>query len=341
MVGHWVHGYLESCGLVAQDVPGVVAAFVGAKYATMGTCLVVGVRYQPLRRLFVRRKHVYSLLGRVRVRLGQQQALSSRRAAAGAAGAGNGNVQRAFEVARGQYREAKRTFLPVLRERAGEAREQMRSAKENWQAVGRQRAQNRQLQQHQRMAIKRHEEELKQRRGLWGAWYGWTSEQYWRLSDKLQATAQRSRLWSAISGSVGGDPRLLALGIAEGLILAKVTFPFLAPLELWIIVTLFKRRRASFPAATAAADDVVASAAAGAATPPAAADAADAAGPAEAAAARGQEEHDRGSAAGARASSSTQRLSQPLAAVERRRLAEEEMSQSPSIQLEPPRSLAV
>mmetsp|Transcript_26935 Transcript_26935/g.58618 ORF Transcript_26935/g.58618 Transcript_26935/m.58618 type:complete len:232 (-) Transcript_26935:89-784(-) len=46
--------YLTSKGLSAADVPKIGAAWVAMKYATKGTLLIVGVRYQPLSRAFSR-----------------------------------------------------------------------------------------------------------------------------------------------------------------------------------------------------------------------------------------------------------------------------------------------
>mmetsp|Transcript_56745 Transcript_56745/g.157992 ORF Transcript_56745/g.157992 Transcript_56745/m.157992 type:complete len:197 (+) Transcript_56745:112-702(+) len=90
--------------------------------------------------------------------------------------------------------------------------------------------------------LRRFSREEEASRRLWGGWYIWMAEHYWHLSDKLQATAQNNRLWSAMIKHAGGNPRSLALGIAEGTILCKVTFPLWGPLELWLILSLFRRR---------------------------------------------------------------------------------------------------
>lgn len=46
--------YLDSKGLCGSDVPKIVAAWYGLKAVTKGTLLVVGIRYQPLSRIFTR-----------------------------------------------------------------------------------------------------------------------------------------------------------------------------------------------------------------------------------------------------------------------------------------------
>jgi len=81
------------------------------------------------------------------------------------------------------------------------------------------------------------------------SWYGWASDKYWYLSDKLSAAAHRSRFWSAVSATLRVNPSNLALGFAEGTILYKFTFLLHAPLELWLIVKLFKQQRRVLAAA--------------------------------------------------------------------------------------------
>jgi len=58
MPGSRLEGFIQSLGLEAEDVPKVVGAFVCCKYATWGTGIVLGVRYQPLRRLLLGRSAI-------------------------------------------------------------------------------------------------------------------------------------------------------------------------------------------------------------------------------------------------------------------------------------------
>uniref|UniRef100_A0A7S2FB98 Uncharacterized protein n=1 Tax=Alexandrium andersonii TaxID=327968 RepID=A0A7S2FB98_9DINO len=76
------------------------------------------------------------------------------------------------------------------------------------------------------------------------SWYGWVSDKYWYLSDKLAANASSSHLWSGVSSTLRVNPGNLALGFAEGTILYKLTFLLTAPPELWLIVKLFQKQRA-------------------------------------------------------------------------------------------------
>eukprot|EP00913_Durusdinium_trenchii_P016558 g15563.t1 len=61
MVGQFLTGYLQQCGLEAEDVPKVAAAFLGAKYCMWAASVAVAVRYRPLRRVFLSRRE--ALLG--------------------------------------------------------------------------------------------------------------------------------------------------------------------------------------------------------------------------------------------------------------------------------------
>eukprot|EP00440_Ansanella_granifera_P049292 gb/GFBE01053406.1/.p1 GENE.gb/GFBE01053406.1/~~gb/GFBE01053406.1/.p1 ORF type:complete len:352 (+),score=56.53 gb/GFBE01053406.1/:1-1056(+) len=56
MVGQRLTGYLQSCGLEAEDVPKVAGIFLGAKYCAWGTSIALAIRFQPLRRLFLSRR---------------------------------------------------------------------------------------------------------------------------------------------------------------------------------------------------------------------------------------------------------------------------------------------
>eukprot|EP00931_Biecheleriopsis_adriatica_P102232 TRINITY_DN77229_c0_g1_i1.p1 TRINITY_DN77229_c0_g1~~TRINITY_DN77229_c0_g1_i1.p1 ORF type:complete len:214 (+),score=44.30 TRINITY_DN77229_c0_g1_i1:42-644(+) len=80
-------------------------------------------------------------------------------------------------------------------------------------------------------------------REKWGGWYKWTAEKYWYLSDKMQGTLQRNKALSALVSRTGQDPTALMLGVAEGTILCKCTFPVWAPLELFIIMQAFRQQR--------------------------------------------------------------------------------------------------
>lgn len=58
MPGQWFEGFIRSFGLEAEDVPKVAGAFLVCKYATWGTGIALGVRYKPLRRVFLARSAI-------------------------------------------------------------------------------------------------------------------------------------------------------------------------------------------------------------------------------------------------------------------------------------------
>eukprot|EP00435_Cladocopium_sp_Y103_P069058 s512_g32.t1 len=82
-------------------------------------------------------------------------------------------------------------------------------------------------------------------RTRWGGWYGWAAEHYWQLSDKMQASLDKNRIWQVLASKTGMKPGQLVLGVAEGMILCKLSFPIWGPLELWIIMNVLRRRRRS------------------------------------------------------------------------------------------------
>mmetsp|Transcript_19263 Transcript_19263/g.41971 ORF Transcript_19263/g.41971 Transcript_19263/m.41971 type:complete len:302 (-) Transcript_19263:66-971(-) len=226
MVGQIIRDYLHSRGFAAEDIPKVLGAFVAAKYVTLGGFVVIGARYQPLSRLFVRRKALPALTAWARR---QSLRLDADRHAGniGKEEHRGGRLRRALDAAQGRYQGMQdRVFL---------------RAREAWRA-GRLKAQNRQLMQHQLRAFRRHEQQERLLRG-WGTWYAWLSDKYWHLSEKLQKAAQNNSVWSSVTSRLGGDPKGLALGIAEGTIFYKVTYLLHAPLELWLIAQLFRRHR--------------------------------------------------------------------------------------------------
>lgn len=96
-------------------------------------------------------------------------------------------------------------------------------------------------------SLRRHawEAEHTQLKQKWGGWYIWSAEKYWYLSDKLQNSAHNNRLWTAVSRQAGGNPKSLALGIAEGTILCKVSVFLWAPPQLWFIIKLFQTQAES------------------------------------------------------------------------------------------------
>lgn len=229
MVGQRLNSLLQQSGLETEDVPKVVGTFVTAKYCTYAAAVALGVRYQPLRRIFLTR----------------QQALGGETAGALRPWAARQHrkILEALDRARNaRLRETKVRFgqaLDTARSQYQSARCRYRDAKGRWNSAGRELLKRQQqMQQHMQLqALKRREQVFA------GGWYAWTSARYWQLSDKLEKAAASSLLWRSICSAFHISPRVLALGFAEGTILNKLLFPLYAPLQLWLIVQLFRHRR--------------------------------------------------------------------------------------------------
>ena len=158
MVGQRLQKYISSWGLEPSAVPKVITLFLGAKYVTLGVFIALGARFQPLRRVFPKRRTVTSAWSQVKTRLTAQR--------------------------------------PQAMKPEG------------------------------------------------GGWYEWASDNYWQLSDKLQTRLQQNRWWLSLAERTGQNPARLVLGVAEGTLLCKLTFPLWGPFELWAIMHLLKSRQA-------------------------------------------------------------------------------------------------
>jgi hypothetical protein len=73
-----------------------------------------------------------------------------------------------------------------------------------------------------------------------GNWYG-------HYSEKLATRVAANKYWASISSIMGMDPRKLALGLAEGVILYKLTFPITGPLGLYFVVKYYQHQRTGKP----------------------------------------------------------------------------------------------
>lgn len=205
MVGQRLQGYIQACGLEATDVPKVVAGFMVTKYSTWAAFVFVGIRAQPLRRL-VRPRPPPSWLRRH-----HQQLLAT------------------WDRAKERYGRGQLARLGNGRHTGSN-----RSACSNHQRSTVRRQLNDQL----RLRWLRNVERAKA-----SSWYGWASEKYWYASDMLSRKAQQNRFWSMVASALHVKPGSLALGLAEGTILFKVTFPLTGPLSLWLLVCFFRQQR--------------------------------------------------------------------------------------------------
>lgn len=60
----------------------------------------------------------------------------------------------------------------------------------------------------------------------------------------LTRAAQQNRFWSMVARGLDVKPGSLALGLAEGTILFKMTFPLTGPISLWLLVCFFRQQHA-------------------------------------------------------------------------------------------------
>ncbi|CAK9022069.1 Ankyrin repeat [Durusdinium trenchii] len=236
MVGQFLTGYLQQCGLEAEDVPKVAAAFLGAKYCMWAASVAVAVRYRPLRRVFLSRREALLGLSRTRPfserkRLWLVEALD--------------HVRNSDARAAGSARMRTRDWLKKLPDRArkavekgiANARARYQAANYSWKLAG---WQHLRTQERHKLGV------VPVKPGPVG-WYSWSSAKYWRLSDKLSASAGSNRLWSGMTKLLNLNSKGLALGLAEGTILFKFTVPIHMPLMLFAIVRLHRRAYSAAP----------------------------------------------------------------------------------------------
>ncbi|CAD7934251.1 unnamed protein product [Amoebophrya sp. A25] len=63
----------------------------------------------------------------------------------------------------------------------------------------------------------------------------WAMDRYSELAERLSKQAESSRIVQMVAKWVNNNPRTLALGVAEGTLLYKFTFPITAPIEFFLI----------------------------------------------------------------------------------------------------------
>lgn len=283
MVGQRLTGYLQSCGLEAEDVPKVAATFLGAKYCVWGTSIALAVRFQPLRRLLLSRREALfgSAVSRPfsqRKRLWLVEALdtakrrgdsvagkavgsSARQACSRTMQLGSRGVQSAAEgnvlAPRARKKSGTAVGFPKLLARGALRLRKLRTGLRSTVAAGiagvkaKYRAANyswklagwQLLRTQERQRLLGLSARHRLREGSRVSWYSWSSAKYWQFSDKLEAAAGSNWYWGALTKLLNLNPKGLALGLAEGTILFKFTVPLHMPLMLFLIVQGFQTRR--------------------------------------------------------------------------------------------------
>uniref|UniRef100_A0A7S2JE73 Uncharacterized protein n=1 Tax=Zooxanthella nutricula TaxID=1333877 RepID=A0A7S2JE73_9DINO len=196
--------YLASKGLVGTDVPKIVAAWEVCKYSTKGVLVLVGIRYQPMSRLFQRAYR--PLRERARERWTWQ-----------------------LEWIRGSETRAARQFRALQARRA-----RLRDSYQDW----------REKHQAWRETLRRWRLELRRTvppRAPQG-WYERLAAWYRTQAAKRSEVVAQSRWLAAVARWLALEPRQLAVGTAEGLILGVVLAPVYYPLYFYFIVRYYQRQ---------------------------------------------------------------------------------------------------
>lgn len=80
-----------------------------------------------------------------------------------------------------------------------------------------------------------------QANAMYRRWSTWYLEKTGKLSERVAA----NYLWALLSRRVFlSDPKFLAVGVAEGIILCKLTVPIHVPVVFWVSAMYWKQRRA-------------------------------------------------------------------------------------------------
>mmetsp|Transcript_34427 Transcript_34427/g.78483 ORF Transcript_34427/g.78483 Transcript_34427/m.78483 type:complete len:223 (-) Transcript_34427:71-739(-) len=200
-------------GLDTADVPKVMGGFVGLKYLTTTGLVLVGIRFHPLRRVLLSRREVIPDKA-ARRRL--HTAISAAR-------------RNWMSTAVGKWRDTRHKFVTpkMLVWARGKAR---------WKEL-------------EEKVKERSREQLARSKELQATWKAWFSKKYWKLADRMEkrfTTSVVARASEVVLQPLGLSAKNLALGFAEGILLAKLLVPVTIPLNLLLAVMAFKWRKSYF-----------------------------------------------------------------------------------------------
>lgn len=241
MVGQRVEDFLKLFNLESGDVPKVVGVFIAAKYATVAAGVVVGLRYQPFRRIVLGRSAVlrsspWAQQQRARLFEALDRAkLQHRGTASPSSPWMQKHKSRIVELLEGAKQRSQKAVSPkdgVVQ--VSKIKSSLHDVRKGWKKAGEKLLKQRQL-------ANQHKKHWLTKLRLQHTWHGWFSQKYWLLADKLESTASKSRLFGLLSRGTGLMPRTLAVGTAEGVLLAKLLVPFTAPLSLLLTILLFRK----------------------------------------------------------------------------------------------------
>lgn len=228
--------YLQSRGLRGEDVPKVLGTFLVGKYVACGAMIGLSLYCKPLRRLFWRRPDQPVAVPAWMPMWVQRQS----------------SVQTALRRYN-KIRERTRAHVTGVKDRYTQLKEQTknklieRTEKRDQTSGSGTGGMVRQkyAQAKARLALRASMQAQIWRQKLQrprepGTVHSWMSQKFWFMSDKLAGAAEKNAVWRFVAKCIRIPPRDLALGIAEGIILYKFTFPITAPLGLWCIVYCYR-----------------------------------------------------------------------------------------------------
>jgi len=220
MVLGGVDDFLRRRNIHPEDIPRILGAFVVAKYATTMGFLFIGVRYRPLHRA----------LAPYWKSSAAERASLARRA--------RGEAVRRWT----QMQPTVEQFRNTQTGKMGEA--QWIKARARWDYEKTRRNITGPVPQWIRREsasqFKEYARKVRKSSNM-----RWIAERYKYYEDLFAQRAEQSKWFSSISRWVRKDPRNLALGIAEGLIMTKFMFPITGPFELYLITKFFQWRRSA------------------------------------------------------------------------------------------------
>jgi len=181
--------YLTSKGLTGTDVPKIIAAWAGMKYATKGALILLSIRYQPLSYLF---RRAYSpLRERARKRLAKE-------------------LERTKEHDTGYARQVR--LVQGRRESLAAWRGHMR----------------------------RRMDRLREGPG----WYERIGSLYRKQAATKSEYIAKSQAFGFFARLLALEPRALAIGAAEGMMLGVILAPLYYPVYFYLVVRYYQLRGA-------------------------------------------------------------------------------------------------
>lgn len=219
MVFGGVDEFLRRRNIHGEDIPKILGTFVVAKYTTTLGFLFIGIRYRPMHRALA----PYWKSSAV------ERAALARRA--------RGEAVRRWTQMQTKVEQFRRTQSGS---KMGEA--QWLKARARWDYEKTRRNITGPVPQWIRKESASHFKEYA-RKVRKSSRMRWIAEKYKYYEDLFAQKAEQSRWFSLMSSWLRKDPRNLALGIAEGLIITKFMFPITGPLELYLLTKFFQWRR--------------------------------------------------------------------------------------------------